>query len=230
MRTRSVLVVASVVFLLVLGASACSSNKPSAAPAADKATFCAINTRLDKAGADVSSEAGFLRVLKAHKTDLRNLDNDAPAGKIGTETHTLVAAADAAVASGNVNSLNKPTLDTAGADIDTYCGTDGNGNRLPAYFAAGKGSSLCSANDAIDQGTQTATSATDILTFLAGHQSLITQFSAGITSLPASVKGDAQTLVSAAQSAVASNNATALGSTAVSNASATMDLYCGVNH
>ena len=230
MRTR----VIAPVFVLVLvaaGAAACGSSGPSASAtaAAHKRLFCAANETLDKASTSVTSEAGFLAVLKAHPSQLATIKVDAPAGKAGSEARALASAAQKAVADNDINALNSPSLNNAGGDVDTYCGVDGNGDPLPSYFAAGKGSAFCATSNSINNGTSDAASAADVLTFLKAHQDLVTQFASQLSALPSAVKADAQDLVSTAQSAISSDNANLLGTQTVQTDSMTVNLYCGVN-
>ena len=127
---------------LRLRSLAAASAAAAATGGAHKTAFCAGNTKIDKAGASVMSEAGFLKVLKDNKAALSAMNKNLPSGTVGTDARKEVAAAQAAIASGNVNDLNT-VPQSAGGDIDTYCGTDQEGNHLPAYFATGKGSSFC---------------------------------------------------------------------------------------
>jgi hypothetical protein len=214
--------------LLTFGAAASGGKIPLAGATthAAKTAFCAANDSIDKAGASVTSNSGFLAVLKAKRAALEAMEKDAPAGKIGKEVRAIVKAAFAAIAKNNANLLNNVP---GGGAVDTYCGVDGNGNPLPAYFAAGKGSPFCSVSSAINAGTQNATDAAGVLAFLAGHQSLITQYASYVPSLPSSIQSDAQYLVTTAQSAISTNNANLLGTEAVSQDSMDVQLYCGQN-
>jgi hypothetical protein len=218
-----------VLTLLAIGAAACgsSTNNTAASTAARKAGFCTANDKIDKASANVTSAAGFLAVLKANPAALDAMEKNAPAGSLGKEARKLVTQARSAVRSNNANVLN--TSSNNGGDVDTYCGVDGNGDPLPSYFAVGKGSAFCSVSSAINAGTNNADSAAAVLTFLAGHQTLINQFATYISNLPTSIRSDAQTLVTTARSAIAANNANLLGTQAISNASINVQLYCGQN-
>jgi hypothetical protein len=222
-------VVATVVLGLTLGVAAYGGKIPKAGATthAAKIAFCAANDSIDKAGANVNSASGFLAVLRAKRAALAAMEKDAPAGKIGKDVRALVKAALAAIAKNNANLLNNPSL--GGGAIDTYCGVDGNGNPLPAYFAAGKGSPFCSVSSAINAGTQNATDAAGVLAFLAGHRSLITEYASYVPSLPSSIQSDAQTLVTTAQSAISTNNSNLLGTETVSQDSMAVQLYCGQN-
>ena len=95
---------------------------------AHKTAFCAGNLKIDKASANVNSEAGFLTVLKHNKAALSAMGKDLPSGTVGTDARKEIAAAQKAIASGNVNDLNT-VPQSAGGDIDTYCGVDGTGTR-----------------------------------------------------------------------------------------------------
>ncbi len=214
-----------------LGAAACSSSSTSSTTSgtpSTKAAFCGANITIDKAGANTTSAAGFLAVLEANQASLNAMEKNSPAGQLGTDARELVKAARAAIASNNANSLNNPSLNN-GAKLDTYCGVDGNGDPLPAYFASGKGSAFCSTSNAISAGTNSAIDAAGVLTLLAAHQSLINKYASDISSLPSSIRTDAQTLVTTARAAIASYSSTQLGTPEVSQASMQVQLYCGQN-
>ncbi|HUI03907.1 MAG TPA: hypothetical protein VLZ77_10220 [Acidimicrobiales bacterium] len=230
MRMR-VLAPVLVLGLVAAGAAACGSSGPSAgdSAAAHKRLFCAADVTLDKAAANATSAAGFLAVLKAHPSQLAAIKDNAPAGKAGSEARALAGAAQKAVADNNIDALNDPSLESAGGDIDTYCGVDGVGDPLPSYFAAGKTSAFCSASNSINNGTSDATGPADVLTFLKAHTSLLDQMASQLAALPAAVKADAQDLVNTARSAVSGNNADELGTQTVQSDSMTVNLYCGIN-
>jgi hypothetical protein len=215
-----------------LTASACSSNSSGSggSSATQKAAFCADNVKLDQASANTSTPQQALQVLKTNESTLDDLANHLPSGKVGQEAQALVTAFKNAISKNDTSVFNSQTLGQDGADVDTYCGVDGSGNPLPSYFAQGKGSALCNANATLSNGVGSAASAADAVSFLEAHQSDISTFSAGIPSLPSSLQGEAQTLVSTAQSAISQNDGSLLQSQTVSNDSNDIDLYCGVNH
>lgn len=225
---------AALLGLLAFGTAACSSSGSTNASSTStttntKVAFCAANKTIDKAGASVSSAAGFLAVLKANTAALDALNKNAPSGKVGNDTHQVVSAARSAIAANNPDLLNTPALNAVGPDLDTYCGVDGQGNPLPAYFGAGKATAICSVVTQLDAGTNNAPDAAAVLAFLKAHQSLITQFVADIPSLPGSLQSEAQALASTARSAIASNNPATIGTPAVQKESGDVDLYCGHN-
>src|ERR1700688_1703710 len=120
MRRRYVIPMV-VLALMAFGMAACgSSNNTAATTAARKQAFCAANEKIDKASANVTSAAGFLVVLKANSAALDAMENNAPAGKVGTEARALIGQARSAVKANNVNILN--TASNNGGDVDTYCG------------------------------------------------------------------------------------------------------------
>ncbi len=231
MRKLPMAPMAAVLILTALGAAACGSSKtPIATTAQARMTaFCAADKSLDRASANVSSKSGFLRVLKAHPSALRTIANDAPAGKLGRQARSLAKAAEAAVASNSATRLNDPSLDSAGADVDTYCRIDGTGNPLPRDFAKGRGTAFCAVSSSINAGTQAATNEAGVLAFLAGNQTLINQYDFYVPHLPSPVRTDAQTLVTTARAAIAANSPAALETRAVSRASTAVRLFCGQN-
>ncbi len=184
---------------------------------------------MDKAGANVTSAAGLLDVLKANPGLLKAMENNYPPGSVGQQARQLVRAANTAVASGDTSALNSQSLSLAGGDVDTYCRVDGNGDPLPGYFGAGKKTTFCPVSDKIDQGTQAAADSAGVLAFLSAHQDLLNQYSARSSELPSSLRIVALTLVTAARNAIATNNASLLGTAAITKASMTISLYCGKN-
>jgi hypothetical protein len=58
---------------------------------------------------------------------------------------------------------------------------------------------------------------------------LATQYASYVPRLPSSIQSDAQTLVTTAQSAIATNNANLLGTQTVAQDSMAVQLYCGQN-
>ncbi len=226
--------VATLVFFVgmaAVGVTACSSNSSSptttASASATKAAFCGFNTTLDKASSTVTSAADLLTVLKANTAALNGFANNIPSGSIQAQAQALVAAARAAVAANNVNSLNDPSFAADGAAVDTFCGEQGNGTALPADFGTGKGTGFCNDEATLSNGLGNAATPADAVTFLKANQSTINDFAANI---PSAVQSDAQSLVTAANAAIAANDGTLIQTQAVSTAGNNVDLYCGVNH
>jgi hypothetical protein len=225
--------VATLVFLVgmaAVGVTACSSNSSStsttAAATNSKAVFCGYNTTLDKGSSSVNSAASFLAYLKANQTLIDNLSKSIPNDSIKAQATALLNAANKAVSTNDINALNDPSISGDGAAVDTYCGVQGNGTPLPANFAAGKGSTFCADEAAISAGLTNAATPADAVTFLKANQAKINDFSANI---PAAVQSDAQSLVTAANAAVTSNDGTQVQTQAVGMAANNVDLYCGVN-
>src|SRR5450755_2190569 len=82
-----------------------SSSAATTAAGSRKAAFCAGNLKIDKAGANVNSNAGFLTVLKHNKSALSAMEKNLPSGRLGTEAHMLIGAALVALVTGNANDL-----------------------------------------------------------------------------------------------------------------------------
>jgi hypothetical protein len=217
--------------MAAVGVAACSSNSSSptttASATTTKQVFCGFNVTLDKAGSNVSSAADFLNVLKANKAAIDGLANNLPNDSIKTQAQALINAARNAVATNSTSGLSDPALTADGAALDTYCGVQGDGTPLPANFAAGKGSGFCADEAAISAGLGSASTPADAVTFLQANQAKVNDFAANI---PAAVQSDAQSLVAAAQAAVAANDGTLIQTQAVQTAGNNVDLYCGVNH
>jgi hypothetical protein len=227
---------AAFVFLLcvaAVGVGACSSNTSTTSTTAasgttsTKTAFCGYNITLDKGSSNVSSAADFLTFLKANKAALDGLAKNIPNDSIRADAQSLVAAARAAVAANDANTMSSPSLMADGAAMDTYCGVQGDGAPLPANFAAGKGTAFCADEAAISAGVSSAATPAAAVAFLVANQAKISDFAANI---PSAVQSDAQSLVTAARAAIASNDGSQIETQAVSTASNNVDLYCGVNH
>ena len=217
--------------MAAVGVTACSSNSSSptttASAASTKSAFCGFNITLDKAGSNVTSDADFLNVLKANKAAIDGLANNLPNDPIKTQAQAIINAARTAVAHNSTNGLSNPALNADGAAVDTYCGVAGDGSPLPANFGAGKGSTFCADEATISPGVGNAATPADAVAFLKANQAKLTDFAANI---PSAVQSDAQTLVTAANAAVAANDGTLIETQAVGMAATNVDLYCGINH
>ena len=216
---------------LAAGSTAASASSSATAAiatsGAHKTAFCAGNVKIDKAGASVNSEAGFLTVLKHNKAALSAMGKNLPSGTIGTDARKEIAAAQKAIATGNVNDLNT-VPQSAGGDIDTYCGVDGNGNALPSYFATGKGSSFCATFLPIFAAVGNANGPAGALAALEANKTQIAQLATEVSGLPASIEAKASATVSNAQTAITQNSAASLNGNGNGPADA-VALYCGQN-
>jgi hypothetical protein len=199
-----------------------------AAELASKTAFCGGNIAIDKASTKVDSNAGFLNVLKQHRSALSAMDKNAPSGTVGTEARDEVAAAQAAIASGNVSDLNT-VPESAGGDIDTYCGVGTNGQALPSYFSKGKATAFCSTFLPIYEAVSNAPNAAARTAAFTAHQAQIDQLASELSTLPKSIKAKATTTVTKAQTAIRSNNSASATTGSGSGAAAYVALYCGQN-
>ena len=197
-----------------------------AAEHASKSAFCSANESIDKAGANISSNAGFLAVLKKHTHDLTVLKENAPSGALRQLVNETVTDAEAAISSNNANELNN--IPDSG-NIDTYCGVNGNGAPLPAYFGKGTATAFCSTFVPVYQSTQNATSKTAVLAVITAHQAQINQLASELSSLPKSIKAKASAAVDNAQKAIASKNPAELGGGNGNGPASYVALYCGQN-
>ena len=190
-----------------------------------KSAFCNANIGIDRASANVDSEAGFLAVLKTHSHDLAILKKDAPSGAVGQLAIKVVDGAEAAVSANNANALNNLP---DGSSLDTYCGVDGSGAPLPAYFGTGTSTSFCTNFVPIFEGVSNAQNAAGVLAVLMSHASQITELSSELSTLPKSIKATATTTVDKAQAAITTNSAAAIKGNG-SGAAMDVALYCGQN-
>jgi hypothetical protein len=212
----------------IVASTSIGASTASAAEHASKTAFCGGNITIDKASANVDSNAGFLTVLKQHKSALSAMDKNLPSGAVGTEARDEVAAAQAAIASGNVSDLNTVPA-SAGGDIDTYCGVDPNGQALPSYFGKGKATAFCSTFLPIYEAVSNAPSAAARTAAFTGHEAQINQLASELSTLPKSIKAKATTTVTKAQAAIKSNNSASATTGSGSGAATYVALYCGQN-
>ena len=226
---RKVFLTGAVLALGTAGGLAGCSSSPSAAAtaAARKTAFCGGNIKIDKASANVNSLAGFMTVLKEHKSALSTMDKNLPSGSVGTEAHQEIAAAHSAISSGNTNALNN-LPSSAGGGIDTYCGVDGSGDPLPAYFATGKGTTFCTGFLPIYQAVGNASSAAQVLAALESNKAQIAQLATELSGLPSSIKTQATAMVTKVQTAITENSAASLNQNG-NGPAASVALYCGQN-
>ncbi len=206
-------------------ASGSSSATAATTAGAHKSAFCAGNLKIDKASANVNSAAGFLTVLKQNKAALSAMLKNLPPGTVGTDARQILTAAQAAIASGNVNALNNTP---SGGDIDTYCGVDGSGNPLPKYFATGKGSSFCTTFLPIFQAVGNAGTPAAALAALEANKTQIAQLATEVSGLPASIKSKANATINMAQTAITDNSAAGLKGNG-NGPAPQVALYCGQN-
>jgi len=231
-RGRAVLTATTVVVavlasaIVAMGATTLGVSVASAGVSSNKAAFCGANDAIDRASANVTSDAGFLAVLKSHTNDLAVMKKDAPPGSLGQLARELVSAAEAALASDNASALNNLP---DGAAIDTYCGVDGNGNRLPSYFGAGKTSAFCAKFVPIYVAVGNASNNAGVLAALTSHQAQISQLASELSTLPKSIKAKATATVEKAQKAIASQNPALIEGGGGNGPASYVALYCGQN-
>jgi len=224
----------TLVFVLTAALTGCDSGTSASTRAvtaaqSEKQSFCTANDALDKASANVTTDSGFMAVLKAHRGEIETMIENVPGGTIGAEARMLLDAVKAAIASGDVGNLTSPTLNAAGADIDTYCGVDGDGDPLPSYFAAGKASSFCSVFGPIQSAVSDASSATQVLAALKSDQSQVAELGSDAAALPAAVRSQARDLVDITESAISSNSTAPLQTSQGARYFTAVQLYCGIN-
>jgi hypothetical protein len=227
---RAAFASATVILTVVASGIVASSNvgvgAADAAEYASKAAFCGANESIDRASANVDSNAGFLAVLKTHSHQLAILKKNAPSGALGQTVQQLVSGAEAALSSNNANALNN--LPNGGA-IDTYCGVEGNGNPLPSYFGRGTTTSFCMTFIPVWQDTQNAPNQAGVLSILTAHQAQISQLASELSSLPKSIKAKATAAVDKAQTAITTKNPSAIGGGNGNGPAGYVALYCGQN-
>ncbi len=216
-------------FVVAVAAGACGGTSGTASTSntySSKAAFCGYNTQLVKAGSNVTSAADFLTALKANSAAIVALAKNIPNDNIRPDAQAIADAYSSAITSNSASALGGPSLDKAALSVDTYCGVQTNGTPLPADFAAGKGTAFCADLAALNTGLTSAANSADAIAFLKANQAKLDDLAAHI---PSAVKTDAESLVSAARAAVASNDASQIEGLLTSAAAKSPNLYCGSN-
>jgi hypothetical protein len=229
-RSGAVLASMSLVLAILASATVAAANIGVGAAAAatsataSKSAFCSANDAIDQAGVSVTTSAGFLALLKTHTSQLKALQENAPSGSLGQLAQQLVKDADKAIAANNANDLNDLPN---GAALDTYCGVNGNGQPLPAYFDTGKSSAFCATFLPLYTAVGNASSKADVLTILLAHKTTISTLASEVGKLPSSIKAIATTSLSNVEKLVATKNLALLGNG--NGPSTYVALYCGQN-
>jgi hypothetical protein len=213
------------IFTAMLGGATIGVSAAGASAHANKAAFCAANDSIDRASASVTSNAGFLTVLKSHSHDLLVMQENAPPGALGQLVNQVVKVAEKAISSNNPSLFNSLPN---GAGIDTYCGVNGNGQPLPGYFGTGKTTAFCSTFVPLYEAAGNASSAAGVLAALTAHKAQISKLASELSTLPASIKAKATAAVHNVQKAILSNSVKFLGGNGNGPASY-VALYCGLN-
>ena len=190
---------------------------------ASKAAFCRADIAIDRASSKVTSATAFIAILKAHKQDLTTMSRNTPPGPVGTAAKKLIATAETALATNNPSAL----ANAQGGAVDTYCGVNGQGNPLPAYFNTGKRTAFCTNFLPIFKGVAAATSDADVLSAFTSHTSQVEQLAAAASKVPASVRSAATTMAQTSESIVKSPNISSVQSLA--SPAGKLALYCGQN-
>jgi hypothetical protein len=206
-----------------------------AAPGTGASTkACMDNITVDKALASAGGDpTKTLAGLKANQTTIDAIGTEITADSgIQSEVQALVAAADQAISSNDATALNTPAAQAGGAALDTYCGTDGNGNPLPSDFAAGKTTDACTQFNTINNALSAAQTPADSVTAIKANTAAITAFTGDISSMPTALQTDAQALVTLVNTAASSGDGTAVANPtpAVIASINNVSLYCGINH
>lgn len=210
---------------LILGVSGCSSSNATGSEA-QKTAFCNGHIKINKASANVNSPGQLLQMLKANQSELTTMSQNLPGGSLGTEARGWLNEVQTAINSNNVQAVNDIST-SAGIDLDTYCGVDGGGNPLPSYFATAKGNAFCSMFAPIEMVVTNTADVNNELQILLAHKAQIDQLASLVAGLPASARTPASNLVSAAQTAIATNSTGAIPP--VRAFGMRVSLYCGIN-
>jgi ABC-type oligopeptide transport system substrate-binding subunit len=105
----------------VLAACGSSSSSSSSSSSGNKAAFCADDQKLDSVNANASTPSAVLALLKANQSTIDDLAKQAPPD-IASDANTVVQATDKAISSGDVTGMTSSDVQTAGNNIDSYCG------------------------------------------------------------------------------------------------------------
>ncbi len=209
------------------GAAGAGATSTTAAASAAKSAFCSADTALDRAQSGVTSAAQEVQALKAHASLATSLGNDASGisdPTVATAARQIDAAVAKALSSGSANF--PPSISADASTVNTFCGVQYNGAPLPAYFAAGKNLPACAKYATLNNQLRNATSAQEYLSLIESNQTEITKL---VSEAPASIKGQAETVKTAADQAVSQKSLAPLQTASANQATGDVQLYCGIN-
>jgi hypothetical protein len=92
--------------------------------------------------------------------------------------------------------------------------------------AAGDKTAFCNDNAILDKASSAVQQRSDLIPVLKANQATINDFKANV---PSDIASSADTLVSAANNAIASGDVSAFGTPAIQDAGTKVDAYCGQN-
>ena len=144
MRRILIALMAGVIAVPAAGIVACDSVEVVTAGAsvyASKGAFCGANDAIDRETANVESGTGFLKVMKSHTHQLDVMEREPPLGCSRWTNEEAAQCRPVGDKTGNPNTFFALAGSGSGAS-DTYCGVQGNGQPLPAYFKKAR-SSFC---------------------------------------------------------------------------------------
>jgi hypothetical protein len=194
---------------------------------ANKAAFCTANIALDRESANADSVSAFMSLLKAHPKQWNAMKKNVPPGPLGADVRKLINAVDTVETTGNSGAFIA-AVTSGGGDVDTYCGVDGVGRPLPAYFNKGTKTSFCKAFLPVYEAVGYESSDAAALAALNAHKTQISQLASELSTLPKSVRSKATSLVDEAQTALSTNTAEPVTSDHGPNGP-DIGLYCGQN-
>jgi hypothetical protein len=144
--------------------------------------------------------------------------------ELGQLVQQTVKGAETAISANSVNDLNNLP---DGAAIDTYCGVDGNGQPLPAYFNTGKNTAFGATFLPLYTAVGNASSKADVLSILLTQKAKISTLASELAKLPTSIKATATAAVNNVEKIIATKNLALLGN---GNGPASyLAMYCGQN-
>lgn len=207
--------------------SAAGASTTVAATAA-KATMCSAVTTIDKAQANVASGAQELKMLKAHSSAVSDLGSaaaklsDPAVSAAAVQMHAAIAKA---LSSGTAN-FSTAVRQQAG-EVDAFCGVQPTGAPLPSYFAAGKVLPACVRYTSLNVQLQNATSPQQYLSLI---ESIRSQIAGLVAQAPPAIRTETTKLGAAAQAAISRKSLAPLQTASASQATADVQLYCGIDY
>ncbi len=191
--------------------------------------FCTDVTNLDKALSSAQTPDAVATALKGQTSTISDMESNLPSGTAGQEGKVVADAMTAAATSGDGNKLiGDTTVAADGADMDTYCGQDGDGKPLPADFGQGTSTDACTHFDKINAAVSKATTADQVNAAIQASADDITAFSNDVSTLPSNLASEGQLLVTTAKAG--DGNAFLNPSQQVGAAVQDISLYCGHNN
>ncbi|MGH9121835.1 MAG: hypothetical protein ACRDYC_07790 [Acidimicrobiales bacterium] len=194
--------------------------------------FCGFWDQVDQEIANATSPSQSFQIVKANPGIVADLAGTVPVGAVSSVINPYVTALQTGLQAGSFNDITRSsTLMMDRIEIDTYCGVDGKGTILPAYFDAGAASEVCQSYVPFENAVDLANSAKAVASAIRNHSSQLAKFTAETSQLPGTLAAEGQVVATVANHVKSTGNGGEIlnATTALATDTSDVQLYCGVN-